>query len=270
MSRSKYTVNCSIIFTELPILQRPLAAATAGFSAVEFWWPFPVANPERHDVDEFIVAIRDAGVSLSGLNFFAGDMSAGERGILSSTARESEFTQNVEVVRYIAEQTGCRIFNALYGVRLPEETPEAQDATALRRLSELASFTSETNSVILIEPLSAMDTYPLKTARQAVDVIENLGVRGATTNVKLLLDVYHLAVNGDDVSADIAEFASVIAHVQVADAPGRNEPGTGDLPIQRWFDELGAVGYSGLFGLEYRPSASSQSSFDWIADEAHG
>ncbi len=82
--------------------------------------------------------------------------------------------------------------------------------------------------------------------------------------------MYHLAVNGDDVSADIAEFASVIAHVQVADAPGRNEPGTGDLPIQRWFSELDAVGYSGLIGLEYRPSASSQSSFDWIADEAQG
>jgi hydroxypyruvate isomerase len=266
MSRSKYTVNCSIIFTELPILERPLAAAKAGFSAVEFWWPFPVASPERSDVDEFITALRDAGVSLSGLNFFAGDMSAGERGILSSTARESEFTQNVEILRYIAEQTGCRIFSALYGVRLPEETPEAQDATALRRLSDLASFTGETNSVILIESLSAMDTYPLKTARQAVDVIENLALRGASTNAKLLLDVYHLAVNGDDVSADIAQFAAVIAHVQVADAPGRNEPGTGDLPIERWLGELDAVGYTGLIGLEYRPSELSQGSFDWIVD----
>jgi hydroxypyruvate isomerase len=260
-------VNCSIIFTELPILERPAAAAAAGFSAVEFWWPFGVADPARDEVDAFIAAIRSSGVSLAGLNFFAGDMSAGERGILSSTAREDEFTRNAEIVRYIAEQTGCRVFNALYGVRLPDETPEAQDATALRRLSDLATFTDETQSVIVIEPLSAMESYPLKTAQDAVEVIENLRRSGSSTNAKLLLDLYHLAVNEDDVSADISQFASVIGHVQVADAPGRNEPGTGDLPISRWFDELSDVGYGGLIGLEYRPSTLSQDSFSWIEAE---
>lgn len=247
-------------------MERPAAAAAAGFTAVEFWWPFAVARPDPRDVDAFIAAIADAGVSLSGLNFFAGDMSAGERGILSSTAREEEFTQNVDVMHSIAHDTGCKVFNALYGVRLQDESPEAQDATALRRLAGLASFTEATNSIVVIEPLSAMETYPLKSARHAVDVIENLRHNGATTNVKLLLDLYHLAVNGDDVSSDIVEFASLLGHVQVADAPGRNEPGTGELPIGRWFEELEGVGYSGLIGLEYRPSASSESSFDWITD----
>ncbi len=264
MNHSKYSVNCSIIFTELSILDRPAAAANAGFSAVEFWWPFGVADPARDEVDAFIEAIRKSGVALTGLNFFAGDMSAGERGILSSSGRETEFTRNVEIVRYIAEQTGCRVFNALYGVRLPEETPEEQDATALRRLSDLANFTEETKSVVVIEPLSAMESYPLKTARDAVEVIENLRRVESTTNAKLLLDVYHLAINGDDVSADIERYASIIGHVQIADAPGRNEPGTGQLPLPRWIDELESVGYQGFIGLEYRPSGLSQDSFDWI------
>ena len=264
MNHSKFSVNCSIIFTELPTLERPAAAAAAGFSAVEFWWPFELADPPREDVDAFVDAINQSGVSLAGLNFFAGDMSAGERGILSSTGREGEFTRNVEHVRHIAERTGCRVFNALYGVRLADEAPAAQDATALRRLSDLAAFTEETASMILIEPLSAVESYPVKSARDAANVIEALQRSGSTTNVKLLLDVYHLAVNGDDVSADIARYASIIGHVQVADAPGRGEPGTGELPIAAWLDELDGVDYRGLVGLEYRPSGRSSDSFRWI------
>jgi hydroxypyruvate isomerase len=268
MNLSKYTVNCSMIFTELPLLERPGAAARAGFSSVEFWWPFPDANPERAQVDDFVRAIREAGVSLSGLNFFAGDMSAGDRGILSCSARESEFTENVAAVRDVAEQTGCRVFNALYGNRLVDEAPEAQDATALRRLAELATFTEQTGSVIVLEPLSAMETYPLKMASEAVDVMEKLRESGATTNVKLLADFYHLSVNGDDVSRVISTYATQIGHVQIADAPGRNEPGTGELPIQRWLDELDASGYTGLIGLEYRPSASSADSFGWLSAQS--
>jgi hydroxypyruvate isomerase len=265
MNRSNLSVNCSIIFTELPLLERPRAAAEAGFAAVEFWWPFAVAKPDREETDAFIQAVDAAGVSLTGLNFFAGDMSAGDRGILSSTSRQKEFEQNVEEVRYIAEKTGCRVFNALYGNRLSTETPEAQDDTALTRLAQLAVFTDETGSVIVLEPLSAMETYPLITARQAMDVIEALRATGATTNVKLLADLYHLAVNGDEVSNVISAYADEIGHVQIADAPGRNEPGTGELPILRWFDELERVGYAGLFGLEYRPSVSSADCFEWIS-----
>ena len=267
MNRSKFSVNCSIIFTELPLLERPRAAAEAGFGAVEFWWPFALAKPDRGETDAFLKAVDDAGVSLTGLNFFAGDMSAGERGILSSTSRQKEFEENVEEVRYIAERSGCRVFNALYGNRLPTETPESQDDTGLTRLAQLAAFTNETESVIVLEPLSAMETYPLITARQAMDVIERLRVTGATTNVKLLADFYHLSVNGDDVSNVISAYANEIGHVQIADAPGRNEPGTGELPILRWFDELESVGYDGLIGLEYRPSTSSTDCFEWISVE---
>jgi len=121
MDRTRLSVNCSIIFTELPLLDRPRAAAAAGFSAVEFWWPFVDARPQTRELDDFVHAIDDAGVSLGGLNFFAGDMSAGERGILSSPTRARDFVDNVEVIQHLAEATGCRVFNALYGNRLADE-----------------------------------------------------------------------------------------------------------------------------------------------------
>lgn len=264
MDRSRFSVNCSMIFTELPLLERPAAAARAGFSAVEFWWPFPVANPDENVVGAFTRSLDEAGVALSGLNFFSGDMSAGDRGILSHPAREAEWVDNVAAVGAIAAATGCRVFNALYGNRLSELSPEEQDETALRRLASLASFTDETGSLIVLEPLSGVATYPLITANQAIAVVDALRATGATTNVKLLADVYHLSVNGDDVSRAIATYAAQIGHVQIADAPGRNEPGTGGLPISRWLGELDAVGYDGLIGLEYKPSTTSAESFGWL------
>jgi hydroxypyruvate isomerase len=264
MDQTKFSVNCSIIFTELALLERPRAAAAAGFSAVEFWWPFAVASPESRDIDQFVRALDEAGVFLSGLNFFAGDMSAGERGILSSPARGREFTDNAAVVQHLAEVTGCRVFNALYGNRLDDASADAQDAVALERLASLASFTDKTGSVVVLEPLSAMATYPLVTAAQAVKVIDALRASGATTKVQLLADLYHLAVNGEDVSTVIANYASYIGHVQIADNPGRNEPGSGALPIATWLQELAAVGYDGRIGLEYKPLTSSSESFAWL------
>src|SRR5688500_18949303 len=92
-----YLVNCSILFTELPLLERPAAAKAAGFDAVEFWWPFAEAVPSDGDVDAFVAAVQDAGVQLAGLNFFAGDMPGGDRGLVSWPARSAEFRDNVEV-----------------------------------------------------------------------------------------------------------------------------------------------------------------------------
>src|SRR3712207_3513712 len=91
----QYEVNCSILFTELPLLERPEAAKEAGFDAVEFWWPFPVAVPSDADVDGFVRAVRDAGVQLIGLNFFAGDMPGGDRGLVSWPARSPEDRKSV-------------------------------------------------------------------------------------------------------------------------------------------------------------------------------
>ena len=109
----RYLVNCSILFTELPLLERPAAVKAAGFDAVEFWWPFDTSVPADRDVDAFVRAVEDAGVQLSGLNFNAGNMPGGDRGLVSWPARSQEFADNLDVVAGIGERTGCRTFNAL-------------------------------------------------------------------------------------------------------------------------------------------------------------
>ncbi|MDQ2846729.1 MAG: TIM barrel protein [Actinomycetota bacterium] len=265
----RYEVNCSILFTELPLLQRPAAAKAAGFDAVEFWWPFDRAVPPDADVDRFVAAIRDAGVALAGLNFFAGDMPGGDRGLVSWPARSAEFGDNVAVVAGIGEQLGCKAFNALYGNRVDDSTAQAQDDLAVQNLAAAADGVAAVGGVVLIEPVSRADRYPLLTAADAVAVIDRVATETGRRNLGLLLDLYHLAVNGDDADAAIAAFGADSAHVQIADAPGRNEPGTGELPLQHQLDALQDVGYRGWVGLEYQPSdpADSAASFGWLPRE---
>ena len=129
----RYAVNGSLLFQELPLLARPDAIAAAGFTAAEFWWPFAVAVPADAEVEAFCRAIEDSGLDLIGLNFFAGDMPAGDRGIVSWPGREAEFRDNVEIVVAMGERLGCRAFNALYGNRLAAVTPEQQDVDVLVR-----------------------------------------------------------------------------------------------------------------------------------------
>ena len=111
----RFDVNCSILFTELPLLKRPAAARAAGFGAVEFWWPFGGPVPGDREVDAFIGALADAGVQLALLNFVGGDMAAGERGLLSLPEGSAAFRANIDVCAGIAARTGCTILNALYG-----------------------------------------------------------------------------------------------------------------------------------------------------------
>ena len=112
-----FTVNCSILLTELPLLERPAAAKAAGFDDVEFWWPFAASVPGDAEVTRFERAITDAGVRLTGLNFNAGDMPAGDRGLVSWPGRADEFRDNADVVAGIGGRLGCTSFNALYGNR---------------------------------------------------------------------------------------------------------------------------------------------------------
>ena len=268
----RYEVNCSILFTELPLLERPAAAKAAGFDAVEFWWPFDRAVPADADVDRFVAAVRDAGVALAGLNFYAGDMPGGDRGLVSWPARAAEFRDNVAVTVSIAEQLGCKAFNALYGNRVDGVAPEEQDDLAVQNLGLAATGVAAIGGIVLIEPVSGADRYPLLTAAQAIAVIDRVAAETGQRNLGLLADLYHLAVNGDDVDAAIARFASRAAHVQIADAPGRNEPGTGNLPLQRQLDALQDAGYAGWVGLEYKPSdpTDSAASFRWLPLDRRG
>ena len=260
-----YTVNCSILLTDLPLLERPAAAKAAGFDGVEFWWPFASSTPAPDEIDAFVGAIADAGVQLTGLNFNAGDMPGGDRGLISWPARSTELRDNLDVVARIGERTGCRAFNALYGNRQPGEDAAAQDALGAENLALAAKAVERIGGTVLLEPVSGADAYPLKTSDDAVAVLDRVRDEHDAANLGLLFDVYHLAVNGADVDVDLKNHAERIAHVQVADAPGRGAPGSGDLPIQRWIGDLRDAGYAGPVGLEYK--TADVHPFAWLPRE---
>ncbi|MDI3243372.1 TIM barrel protein [Arthrobacter sp. AL08] len=256
-----YTVNCSILLTELPLLERPAAAKAAGFDAVEFWWPFETSVPSDSEVAKFEKAISDAGVQLSGLNFNAGNMPEGDRGLVSWPARSAEFLDNIDVVAGIGERLGCTAFNALYGNRTAGDSAEQQDAVAAENLATAAAAVARIGGTVLLEPVSGAPRYPLLTAADALKVIARVKDESGAENIKLLADFYHLAVNGDDVAAVIEQHAKDFGHIQIADNPGRGAPGTGNLPLGEWISRSRELGYTGYIGLEYKEPAKA--AFNW-------
>ena len=257
----RYAVNCSILFTELPLLQRPAAAREAGFEAIEFWWPFDVADPTDVEVERFAESVGDSGLELVNLNFFGGDLAAGDRGVASMPGREAEFRASVEIALSLGERLGCRMFNALYGLRVDGLAPEQQDEHATEQLVMAAEAAGRIGGHVLIEPISGSDRYPVRTASEAVDVMDRVERRASGRDLLLLADLYHLATNGDDVAAGLSTYGPRIGHVQIADAPGRNEPGTGELPLGRWLADLYEGEYQGWVALEYKASSSTLDSF---------
>jgi hydroxypyruvate isomerase len=262
-ARLRYDVNLSILFTELPYRERPAAAAAAGFDAIECWWPFDAAVPADAEVDGFARAVEDAGVQLVGLNFFAGDMPGGDRGLVSWPARVSEFRDNIDVTVDLGRRLGCRAFNALYGNRVDGVSAAEQDELATQNLV-LAAAAAGIGATVLVEPVSGAPRYPLRTASDAVSVLDRVQPQAGSANLRLLFDLYHLAVNGDDLDAALSKYAGLIGHVQIADVPGRNQPGTGTLAIDHYLAAVAGTGYDGYVGLEYKPTGASADSFDWL------
>jgi hydroxypyruvate isomerase len=264
----RYEVNCSILFTELPTLERPAAAKAAGFDAVEFWWPWPDQPvPGDREVDAFVGAVQDAGVQLVGLNFFAGDLAGPDCGVLSIPARVQQFRDNVDVTVGIGERLGVSAFNALFGNRVDGASPEEQDELGRESIAFAAKAADRIGATVLVESVSGPKPYPLRTAADAVAVVDDVRATGAS-NVGFLLDLYHLASNGDDLDAAIAAYTDRTAHVQIADAPGRGEPGSGDLDLQRHLTALADHGYAGWVGLEYKPTtATTPESLGWLPRE---
>lgn len=253
----RFTVNCSILLTNLPVSQRPTAAKEAGFDAVEFWWPFDTALPTDQEVDGFVRSITDAGVTLSGLNFAAGNLAAGERGLLSDPRQSATFRESVEIALAIGDRLGTTVFNALYGNRRDDLDPDEQDATAVENLAHAAERAERQGAAVVLEPLSAIPAYPLKMAADALAVMD----RVRAPSLRLLADLYHLHVNGDDVAAVIATHVDRIGHVQIADAPGRGAPGTGTIDLRGHLQRLTDVGYRGYVGLEYH---GGDDPFGWL------
>ncbi|AXK36971.1 hydroxypyruvate isomerase [Streptomyces armeniacus] len=271
----RFTVNLSILFTELPLLERPAAAAAAGFTAVELWWPWvdsPV--PEPSELDALRSALTDAGTRLTGLNFYAGQLPGPDRGALSVPGEESDrFRANIDVAADFAESVGCTALNALYGNRVESASDAEQDALALENLALAAHAADRIGAVLLVEALNAPESpkYPLVSAPKAVEVVDAVNEATGLGNARFLMDLYHLSMNGEDLHRVIDAYAAKTGHVQIADNPGRGAPGTGELDFADLLGRLAKAGYDGWVGLEYKPGdAPSAASFNWLSGTAHG
>jgi hydroxypyruvate isomerase len=263
---ARFDVNCSILFTELPVTERAAAARAAGFGGVEFWWPWDEMVPGDAEADAFVRSVADAGVDLVSLNFHAGRMANGERGLVSHPARTAEFRENVAAVVDIAARTGCRRLNAPYGLRVAGFDPAEQDAAAAENLAFAAAAAEKAGAAVLVEAINSRDIpgFPVDSSARALEVIEGVGA----ANVGFLADLYHLAKMGEDVADVLSRYQGSIMHVQVADPPGRGAPGTGTLDLEPLLEQLAGQGYQGWVGLEYEPAdpADSASSFGWLAE----
>ncbi|TCC19230.1 TIM barrel protein [Kribbella sindirgiensis] len=257
------SANVSMLFTELPYPERFAAAARAGFRVVESWWPFAVPDPSTAEVDDFVRTVSAAGVSLGALNFYGGDIPAGERGVASHPDRQEQLTANVRALVGIAERTGCRLFNLLYGQLDDRWTPEEQAAVASTAIRSAASAIAAVGGTVLLEPLTKglNGRYPLLTADDVLRLLN--GPLRDVENLSLLFDTFHLGSNGVDLIATASTVP--VAHVQLADSPGRGEPGSGALPIDATLDALTAAGYQGVVACEYKPTTDTLESLAWIS-----
>ncbi|MEV1178591.1 TIM barrel protein [Nonomuraea sp. NPDC049784] len=249
-----FDVNLSILFTDLPLLERPVAAAKAGFDAVELWWPFDGPEPSNKELAALRQAIEDAGVRLVGLNFDAGDMAAGERGLLARPDGSARFQANIDVAVQLAGELGCGVLNALYG-----NEPGTDRALAVANLRRAADAAAGIGATVVVEALNSHENpkYPITSSRAAFELIDEVD----RENVAFLADLYHLHRMGEDVLSLIDRHSARFGHVQIADDPGRGRPGSGRMPYDEIFARLAAAGYRGHVGLEYRHEGPG--AFDW-------
>jgi hydroxypyruvate isomerase len=257
----KFCANVSILFKEVPFLERFERAAAAGFAAVEFWWPAGEA------LDEVEAAIREAGLAVALFNFDAGEMPKGDRGLLSDPDRAHRFRQNVPVALDLARRIGCERLNALVGVQRAPGERDAQLRLAAENVAWAADEAAPLGIDITIEAVNTFENGPylLSTTRASAAFIETV----ARPNVRIQWDAYHMQRMEGNLVATFAEFAPRIAHVQIADSPGRGEPGTGEINFPFVLDAIDAAGYEGWVGLEYNPTAdTTEESLAWMPERS--
>jgi hydroxypyruvate isomerase len=186
--------------------------------------------------------------------------------VLSVPNRSQQFRDNIDVAVGIGRELGVSAFNALYGNRIDGVPAHEQDELADANLVLAAQAAAPIDALVLVEPVSGPKPYPLRTASDVAAVLARVRAQGAG-NVGMLADLYHLASNGDDLDDVIARYTDSIAHVQIADAPGRGEPGSGDLDLDRYLQLLEEHGYRGWVALEYKPTTSTLDSLHWLPRE---
>jgi hydroxypyruvate isomerase len=259
----RFSANVSILFKEIPFLERFGRAREAGFSAVEFWWP------TQKDLGEVEAAIGEAGLSVALFNFDAGDMPAGERGLVSDPERVEQFRENVPVALDLAQKLGCGRMNVLVGHEKDGMDREEQLALARENVAFAADRAREAGVTVLVEAVNTFENGPylLYTTGQAVEFVKGVG----RENVKIQHDLYHMQRMEGNLVATLRDNIGHIGHVQVADSPGRGEPGTGEIHYPYVLAELEDLGYDGYVGLEYNPATgNTEESFGWLPHELRG
>lgn len=256
----RFDVNLSILFTEVPFLERFARARDAGFDSVEFWWP------RGEDPTAVAAAVKDADLDVVGINFDAGDMPAGERGLISDPARQDEFRANVPVALGLAREVGATALNALAGHWKDGLDKEQQLECARENVRFAADAAKEQGALVLIEAVNTIENGPYVFARtpETLDFIHSV----QRDNVAFQFDFYHLQRMEGNLVATFEQHVDEIAHVQIADSPGRNQPGTGELNFDYIFSRIEASSYGGFVGLEYKaPDGDTESSLAWLPRE---
>ncbi len=253
----RFAANLSMLFTELDFLDRFEAASRAGFTGVECHFPYP------YEPRVLAGKLRAHGLVQVLHNLPAGDWAAGERGIACLPDRVGEFRDGVgEAIAY-AKALGCPQLNCLAGIAPPGADPRRVHATLVENLRWAARALAAEGLKLLVEPINTRDIpgFFLCRTRQALDVIAETG----SDNVHLQYDVYHMQIMEGDLVPTLERNLARIAHVQIADAPGRHEPGTGEIDYPFIFERLDALGYRGWIGCEYRPRAGTSQGLGWFA-----
>lgn len=253
----RFAANLSLLFTERPLLDRFAAARDAGFPAVEM--QFPYAEPAQA-----LAARRaEAGLPLVLHNLPPGDWAAGERGIACLPDRVADFREGVARAIDYAGVLGCRQINCLAGLAPPDVERARLQAVLIENLAYVADALGRAGIRLLIEPINGRDMpgFLLNRLADAASVIEAVN----SENLFIQADLYHMARMGEDPATELAAHRARIAHVQIADAPGRHEPGTGAIDFAAAFETLDRLGYDGFIGCEYLPAAGTEAGLGWMA-----
>ncbi|HEY6105618.1 MAG TPA: hydroxypyruvate isomerase [Anaeromyxobacteraceae bacterium] len=252
----RFAANLSLLFGEVDFLDRFEAAARAGFEAVEVQVPY---DWPAEAIAERLARHR---LELVLLNLPAGDWAGGERGIACHPGREAEHREGVErAIRY-ARALGTRQLNCLAGIAPAGVAPEVARRTFVANLRLAAARLAEAGLRLNIEAVNTRDVpgFWLHGTAQAAGVVDEVGA----PNLFLQLDAYHARAMGEDLAAALERFLPRLGHVQVADHPGRHEPGTGETDLAAFFATLDRKGYAGWVGCEYRPLGRTEDGLSWL------
>ncbi|HSN91218.1 MAG TPA: 2-oxo-tetronate isomerase [Anaeromyxobacteraceae bacterium] len=256
----RFAANLTMLFTEVDFLDRFEAASRAGFAAVEYLFPYPY---DKQVLAQKLSAHRLVQVLF---NLPAGNWAEGERGIACLPERVGEFREGVGKAVEYARALGCTQLNCLAGIPPPGVDPARARATFVENLGHAARALQREGMRLLVEPINTRDIpgFFLCHTRQALDVIAEVN----EPNLHLQYDVYHMQVMEGDLVPTIERNLDRIAHVQIADTPGRHEPGTGEIHYPFVFERLDTLGYRGWVGCEYKPKAGTVAGLGWFAPYA--